>query len=121
MTHDVEGLSLNATIEETRNELRPRTERHHGYPVLDDGRLCGIVTRAEIQQAAPDSHLSDLIANQKLFVVDTNCSIRDAANHLISRDFQQVPVVSPTNREKIVGILTLNDISRQQNASDETI
>lgn len=121
MTHDVEGLPLDATIEDIRNDLRKRTQQHHGYPVLDQDRLCGIVTRAEIQQADPDSTLANLIAEQKLFVVDTNYSIRDAANHLISRDYQQVPVVSPTNSEKMVGILTLNDISRQQNASDEAI
>ena len=63
----------------------------------------------------------DLIANQKIFVVDANCSIRNAANYLISRDFQQDPIASPTDREKTAGILTLNDISRQQNPSDEVI
>ena len=87
MTHNVEALPLDATLEETRHNLEKRPQQHHGYPVLDDDPLCGIVTRAEIQQAEPDSKLSDLIAGQKLFVIDTNCSIRDAAHHLISRNF----------------------------------
>lgn len=119
MTHDVESLPRDASVREVRLELRERPQRHHGYPVTDDqGKLCGIVTRAEIQQASPEITLAEIIRDQDLFVIETSCSIRDAANHLISRDYQQVPVVSPTNRQKMVGILTLNDISRQQNASD---
>jgi len=122
MTHDVETLPLTASIEDIRLDLKTRLERHHGYPVIDqNNRLVGIVTRAEIQQAPSKSALEDLIKDQKVFVVDPNCPIRDAANQLIARDYQQVPVVSPTNPERMVGILTLNDISRQQNASDQIL
>jgi CIC family chloride channel protein len=122
MTHDVESLPLGNTVQEVRLDLKERPQRHHGYPIADDdGKLCGIVTRAEIQQATPEMTIAEIISEQNLFVVDTNCSIRDAANHLITRSYQQVPVVSPTNPGKMVGILTLNDISRQQNASDGTL
>lgn len=122
MTHDVETLPLNASLADIRLDLKTRPQRHHGYPVVDSqDRLSGIVTRSEIQQARDGISLAEVIADQDLFTVDTTCSIRDAANHLISRDYQQVPVVSPTNPERMVGILTLNDISRQQNASSEVI
>ena len=122
MTHDVESLPLTATVAQVRRDLKNRAQRHHAYPVIDeDGLLSGIVTRAEIQQSDSEATLAEIITEQDLFTIDTNCSIRDAANHLIARDFQQVPVVSPMTREKMVGILTLNDISRQQNASDGAI
>jgi len=122
MTHDVETLPLAASIEDVRLDLKTRPQRHHGYPVVDSqGHLAGIVTRSEIQQAGSGSSMNDLIVDQDLFVIDTSCSIRDAANHLISRDFQQVPVVSPTVPDRMIGILTLNDISRQQNAADDAL
>lgn len=65
--------------------------------------------------------MSELLSRQKLLFIDTNCSIRDATNKLIDRGFQQVLVVSPTNPERLVGLLTLNEISRQQNALDEVL
>ena len=122
MTHDVETLPLTASIEDVRLDLKTRQNRYHGYPVVDtEKRLVGMITRSEILLAPQDSTIQDLIKDQKLLAIDTNCPIRDAANKLIARDFQQVPVVSPTHPERMVGILTLNDISRQQNASDEVL
>jgi CIC family chloride channel protein len=119
MTHDVETLRASETVERVRLELRSRPDKHHGYPVVDgNDLLLGIVTRAEIKQSGSHVTIAGLIAEQDLFVIDTRCSIRDAANFLIAKDYQQVPVVSRKNREKMVGILTLNDISRQQNAAD---
>lgn len=122
MTHDVETLPLTALIEDVRLDLKTRTNRYHGYPVVDkDNHLVGFITRSEILLAPQDGTIEDLIKEQKLLVIDTNCPIRDAANKLIAKGFQQVPVVSPTHPDRMVGILTLNDISRQQNASDEVL
>lgn len=122
MTHDVETLPLTASIEDIRLDLKTRPQRHHGYPVVDQAeRLTGIVTRGEIQQAPADLTIAALIAEQDLVTIDPNCPIRDAANRLIRHDFQQVPVVSPTKPDRMIGILTLNDISRQQNASNEAL
>ena len=35
---------------------------------------------------------------------------------MIAGDFRQLPVVSPSHPEKLLGWITLNDIARQQNA-----
>ena len=122
MTHDVDTLSPSAIIEEVRLDLRSRNERHHGYPVVEKGgKLVGIVTRAEIQQADPTTTVRDIITDQTLFTIDPDCPIRDAANLLITKDYQQVPVVSRKSPDKMLGLLTLNDISRQQNAADGAI
>ena len=57
------------------------------------------------------------ILDQVLLSVQPDTSIRDAANRMIANNYQQVPVVSATNSHKLLGLITLNDIARQQNAS----
>lgn len=119
MTHDVHTVRSNSSIATLREDLRTQKLTHHGYPVLNaDGCLTGIITRSEIRLSSPESTVEELIADQKLLSLPTDCSIRDAANQMINRDIQQVPITSPINPQKIVGILTLNDISRQQNAAE---
>jgi len=59
--------------------------------------------------------LSTLTEEQNLITITPETSIRDAANLMIKHDIQQVPVVSPTDENKLLGFLTLNDITRQQN------
>jgi hypothetical protein len=84
-----------------------------GAPTLG-GLAVGIV----VQKWAPQCAGSGI---PQTITIDPNCSIRDAANHLIARSYQQVPVVSQKTPDKMIGLLTLNDISRQQNASDGAI
>ena len=40
----------------------------------------------------------------------------DAAMRMVKADIRQLPVVSPTEKNRLLGVLTLNDIARQQNA-----
>lgn len=120
MTHDVHCLGEEQTVSGVRAELRECQWNFHGYPVLSaEGELRGIVTRSELRLASPDVTIGQLIAKQELLSVDAQATICKTANQMIARDIQQVPVTSPVNPKKLVGLLTLNDISRQQNAAEE--
>ena len=79
-------------------------------------RLHGVVTRHDLREQAEDMLLSELIAKQDVLSVTASTSIQKAAQALIRHDYQQVPVVSPSDKQKLVGWLTSNDIARQQNA-----
>ncbi len=93
--------------------------QYDAYPVVDSaGGLSGIVTRHELEEAAGDLFLGTLIDGQSLLTVSPDTSIRDAANMMIGKHFQQAPVVLATNPAKLLGLITLNDIARQQNASE---
>ena len=77
-----------------------------------------MITHHELRDESNETVLAKLLEGQKLLTVYTTTTIRDAANRMIESDFQHVPVVSPSNPKKLLGWLTLNDIARQQNASD---
>ena len=118
MTHDVETIPLGATVAQVRTSLRQKNLSKHAYPVVDEaGALCGIVTRAELQLAVPETLISEIIEDQELMTLTPKVSIKAAANRLIAGDFQQAPVVSEVDPKRLVGVITLNDITRQQNAS----
>jgi len=117
MTYDVETLSEQATVSQVRTGLRQKKLAKHAYPVVnEEGHLRGIVTRGELQLAVPETRISEMIADQELMSFTPKTSIRDAANKLIAREFQQAPVVSEVDPKRLVGVITLNDITRQQNA-----
>ena len=79
-------------------------------------RLAGVITRHELTDHPGERTVGELLEDQQLLTVTGDTSIRDAANRMIARDFQQVPVVSAGDSRKLIGWLTLNDIARQQNA-----
>ena len=118
MSHDVRCMNIGMSVGENVKALGAGGITFHAYPIIDSGDdLVGIVTRHELEEADAEQLLSELISDQELLSVLPDTSIRDAANRMIAKNFQQVPVVSVHNSKKLLGLLTLNDIARQQNAS----
>ena len=63
---------------------------------------------------------SELESFRKFTELYPDSSIRDAANTLVIKDVLQAPIVSRKDPTKLLGIVTLHDIARQQNAIEET-
>ncbi|BDS07991.1 chloride channel protein [Oceaniferula spumae] len=119
MTHDVVSVKGDATAEENLTSLRRDQVYHHAYSVLDDeDRFLGIITHHEMEESLPDTKVADIISEQETLQVNPDISIRDAAQMMISNDIQQLPVVSQVETHRLLGILTINDIARQQNAAE---
>jgi acetoin utilization protein AcuB len=96
--------------------------RHHTIrrlPVIDSrGALCGIVTRSDIDQAAPrdDDRVFALagrtveeVMTRGVITVAPDQPVRDAAQMMISRKVSGLPVVADS---MLVGIITESDIFR---------
>jgi CIC family chloride channel protein len=117
MTRDAFALDAEETVAAAISRIREANAFYHGYPVLSaEGRLAGVITYHELRENAGNRQVVDLLDGQDLLVVRVDTSIHDAANRMIDRDFQQVPVVEADVPDRLVGWLTLNDIARQQNA-----
>jgi len=119
MSHEVFTLLDNQTCGGALRMITRLGVHYHGYPVLDaEERLLGVITRHELMDHPPETRIGELVAGQDLFALTPETSIREAANRMIARDIQQAPVVSIGDRTKLLGWLTINDISRQQNAAE---
>ncbi|MFK7850829.1 MAG: chloride channel protein [Akkermansiaceae bacterium] len=117
MTHDVFLVGGSEKPGEVIKRISAEDKKYHAYPVVDEeGSLLGVITLQEIRENVLSESISAIMGGQEILAVVPETSIRDAANRMIVRDFQQVPVVSQADPKKLLGWLTLNDIARQQNA-----
>lgn len=117
MTHEVFALRDDELPREALRRADAAGQAFHAYPVLDAaGAFRGLVTRNEIQHGEESQQLGDALAGRQWVVAHPEMPIHEAANHMIAGDFQQLPVVSASHPDKLLGWITLNDIARQQNA-----
>lgn len=122
MTHEAVSLPADKKSKEVLQE-EIKKQRHHAYPVLESGgKLVGVITRHEIEDSVhelPDATIAELLPDRKLVYVHPDTSIRDVANKLVLGEVEQAPVVSVNDITRLIGIITLHDIARQQNAIQE--
>lgn len=84
---------------------------HQGFPVLDErGVLVGVLTRRDLLAVAPgDSEIGALISRLPRFVYD-DCTVRQAADHLVNHGIGRLPVVNRTGPPRVIGMITRSDI-----------
>jgi CBS domain-containing protein len=106
-------LGAHDSLERTRawiDAAGPGTS-HQGFPVLDaSGQLVGVLTRRELLADVPGSTLlRELIARAPI-VIDEDSSLRDAADVMAVERIGRLPVVSRSNRHRVIGIVTRSDL-----------
>ena len=127
MTHDSRTVIGCFNALENLERIKDAGHKHHGYPVISDlnsQTLLGVITHHELEEmvAANDEQpISAWIEGHKIIGIYPDSSIRDAANTLVIKDVLQAPIVSRKDPTKLLGIVTLHDIARQQNAIEETL
>lgn len=124
MTFDPVVVDADASIGQALQKIGKEGTHHHAYPVLRERRLCGVITHHEMEQSAAvdaDRPVGDVLREHKLVTLIPENSIREVARVLVTEDVLQAPVVSSKDDRKVIGIITLHDIARQQNALDDSL
>jgi CBS domain-containing protein len=95
-------------------------------PVVEDGKLVGIITSGDLREAAPSIATSlsvfelnyllekvtvDKIMKRHVITVGPKTPIREAANVMLHKKISGLPVIEPQG-ERLVGIITESDIFR---------
>jgi CIC family chloride channel protein len=125
MTFDPVCIEGHHSIQENLVRIEVHSQEHHAYSILDqESRLIGTITHQELEtQMSEDETVSilNLIQDQNLILLKPELSIREAAKILVDNDLVHGSVVSCKDSQKLVGILTLNNITRQQNSIEDSI
>ncbi|WP_269526269.1 chloride channel protein [Coraliomargarita parva] len=127
MTHDSRVAIGVYNAVENLESILDGDHKHHGYPVVSDlnsQTLIGMITHHEMEEmkaSGDERPISEIVMEQKIIAIHPDDSIRDAANTLVLKDVLQAPVVSRKHPTKLLGIVTLHDIARQQNAIEESM
>lgn len=110
MSHGLETLSVDATI----NEAHERVVRfgYEGYPVVDQGKVVGLLTRRAIDRALQHK-LGSAAVGRFMTLGDVSVRPDDSISILQSvmmeHGWGQIPVVSPDDG-RIMGIVTRTDV-----------
>lgn len=110
MSRDPQLLSPDVKI----SDVGERMQRfgHEGYPIVESGQVCGLLTRRAVDRALSHGMGSQPVS-RIMEAGDLVVRMDDSVNHLqkvmIEHGWGQVPVVDPDSGE-IVGIVTRTDL-----------
>ena len=95
-------------------ELMEET-RYHGFPVVKQDRLIGIVTFQDVSRV-PKSKRHEVkvkdVLSKKLIVAYPDESVQSALDKMYENDVGRLPVVDKNNPTHVVGIITRSDTIR---------
>lgn len=109
MTTPAWTIGPESTLEEAARLMA--RERLHHLPVVEGGRLTGIVSASDlIGRDAPDAGRKPVgdVMQREPVVLSRTSTLQDAAAILASGDYHSLPVVDPEG--KVVGIVTSTDL-----------
>jgi CIC family chloride channel protein len=85
---------------------------HQGFPVVAaDGELIGVLTRRDLLAPAQtgERRVRDLL-HRPPAVIFTDSTLRAAADHMVREGVGRLPVVTPEDPSRVVGIITRSDL-----------
>ncbi len=98
---------------------------YQGFPVINEkNELVGVVTISDVQRAIAKGSIDHLlvsdIATSDIFVVYGDETLTDVLTRLGDREYGRIPVVEPTNRRRLVGVLRRHDVIRGYTLANES-
>jgi CIC family chloride channel protein len=90
--------------------------KYNSFPIVGEGdHLTGILSFRDYRDSAFDENLKDLVvakdlATPDVITISQDDNLYDALEKITLKDFAVLPVVSPDDPLKLVGILTRRDI-----------
>jgi CIC family chloride channel protein len=90
-------------------EERLHRTRSHGLPVLEDGRLVGIITLSDIARAGSNQHTVAEVMTSRPATVVPSTPVSTALERMAVLGVGRLPVVSEDDPERLVGVFRRED------------
>ena len=112
MKHNIQTVSENKNVGALIALMQ--SSRHAGFPVLDsNGNLSGIVTLKDVRDKVGHDELNKTIneiCSKDVEVAYPDETLNTVLKRLAAKDIGRLPVVSKTDKKKLLGIITRSDI-----------
>lgn len=118
----IDGATTLATVE---SRYFGAKQTHRAYPVVQHGRLLGLVDRATLDarraEADAESPISDAFANRVPAVALAHETCRVVASRLAMLGLERLPVVDDEQSLRVIGIVSRSDLIKpaRQHFDDE--
>jgi H+/Cl- antiporter ClcA len=108
------SLRASDTVGKTREWLATHAKgtTHQGFPILDHNQtLVGVLTRRDLLDPAinADQTLENIIRRLPKFVYE-DCTVRQAADHMVNHGIGRLPVVRRSTPPQVIGMVTRSDV-----------
>jgi CBS domain-containing protein len=103
------ALQLTQTVGEALAEISRKGYRHQGYPIVQDGKLVGVVTSRELIAADAATPLAELVSREPV-TVRRDETARAAVTRMAEEEVGRLVVVR--DGDEPVGMLTRSDVVR---------
>ncbi|MDN7848660.1 chloride channel protein [Burkholderia seminalis] len=107
----IDGATTLATVE---SRYFGAKQTHRAYPVVQHGRLLGLVDRATLDarraEAGAESPISDAFANRVPVVALAHETCRVVASRLAMLGLERLPVVDDEQSLRVIGIVSRSDL-----------
>lgn len=114
MARDVHTVRPNMQLKDVIGLMQ--IHRHGGYPVLSpEGQLVGMITLSDVRTVPLERRLTTLVSQvmaRKVTVLTPDQTLADAANMMAHQGVGRLPVVDPSDRSRVVGIVSRSDVLR---------
>lgn len=111
MQKDIVAVSPEISVNEFLKKIRET--QHHGYPVLENGKLIGVVSWHDTRHIPLDKRdevkVGQIMTKNVIFLSPNN-QAREALDLLDEHKIGRVIVVDPTDPNTLVGMVTRQDI-----------
>ncbi|MDY6791522.1 MAG: chloride channel protein [Thermodesulfobacteriota bacterium] len=114
MNTDVETITEALGLERLAEIISK--SKYNSFPVVKDGnKLSGIISFYDYNEAIFDENLKGLVVAKDIATLDVvtismDDNLYNALEKITFKDFSILPVVSPNNPDKLMGVLTRRDI-----------
>jgi CBS domain-containing protein len=107
-------LKASDTVRKTRAWIASNVNgtSHQGFPILDESQmLVGVLTRRDFlgSNVSENQTLGQLIGRSPKFVYD-DCTVREAADHMVNHGIGRLPVVQREGPPKVTGMISRSDV-----------
>lgn len=110
MSRELRVVSPETTLPEIMNLMF--REKHRGYPVMEGGRLAGIVTISDVQKVPEDRRATAVVGDvmvKAIYVIEPNSDAAEAMKKMMERQIRRLPVMEDG---QLVGIVSRSDLLR---------
>jgi IMP dehydrogenase len=103
------ALQLSQSVAEALAEIGRQGWLHQGYPIIQDGKLLGVVTSRELLAADATTPLAELVSRDPVTVQESETA-RDAVTRMAEEEVGRLVVV--TRAGTPIGMITRSDVVR---------
>ena len=113
-----------ATLDAVESQYFGAKQTHRAYPVVQNGRLLGLVDRATLDaqraRAAADTPIAGAFADRAPAVAQAHETCRVVASRLAMLGLERLPVVDDEQSMRITGIVSRSDLINPHSSTSTT-